>query len=421
VWVIVSVIFFTPCNRERKLKMNRTKLKWIVLILLTASWQTVTAQVKLSNTDLIKIDFKALPAKKKAIQKKDTALVRAYHQLVKHANKLLKYAPVSVMDKTEIPPSGDKHDFMSLAPYWWPDSSKPNGLPYIRKDGVVNPEVKNYPDKNNMPQLCENIYFLGLAYYYSGNESYAKHATKLLQVWFLDSATKMNPNLKFGQAVKGRNDGRGAGIIDTRQFVFAIDAICLIQSSKSWTKKYHAGMQNWFAEYLHWLTTSEIGKDELAAKNNHGVWYDAQALAMAVFIEDKKATQEIITRAVNRLDVQMDKDGFFPLEMERTTSLHYTVFNLNAFNIIAQLSEQAGDTNIWSLKTASGKSLKSGLNALLPYLSKEKQWFGQQIKEFHDADAFPLLIRGAAKLNCGSCSEILKKNAGEQTVIYRLL
>jgi hypothetical protein len=396
------------------------KIKWISLFLFTAVWQISAAQVKLSNTDLIKIDFNALSVKKKSIQQKDTGLLRAYNQLLKEADKLLKYAAVSVMDKTEIPPSGDKHDFMSLAPYWWPDSSKPDGLPYIRKDGVTNPEVKNYPDKNNMPKLCENVYFLALAYYYSGNEKYARHATKLLQVWFLDTATRMNPNLKFGQAIKGRNDGRGAGIIDTRQFVFAIDAINLVKSSKSWTKKHYTGMQQWFTEYLNWLTTSDIGKDELDAKNNHGVWYDAQALAMAIFIENKDAAKEIINRSAKRLDVQMDKDGFFPLEMERTTSLHYSVFILNAFNIIAELSTQAG-TDFWNLKTKSGKSLQLGLQALLPYISKEKKWFGPQIKEFSSADAYPLFIRGASKLNCTTCTVSLKKIAGEQNVIYRLL
>jgi hypothetical protein len=380
---------------------------------------TATAQIKLSNTDLIKIDFNTLAVNKKSIQQKDTVLVRAYNQLLKEADKLLKYTPVSVMDKTEIPPSGDKHDFMSLAPYWWPDSSKANGLPYIRKDGVVNPEVKNYPDKNNMPKLCETVYFLGLAYYYSNNEKYAQHAAKLLSVWFLDTATRMNPNLKFGQAVKGRNDGRGAGIIDTRQFVFAIDAVGLIKKSKLWTKNKHASMQQWFTEYLNWLTASDIGKDELDAKNNHGVWYDAQALAMAVFTENKKAVKEIITRATGRLDMQMDKDGFFPLEMERTTSLHYSVFILNAFNIIAELSTQTG-TDFWALKTKSGKSLQLGLQALLPYISKEKKWFGPQIKEFSSADAYPLFIRGAAKLNCTTCTGALKKIAGEQNVIYRL-
>jgi Alginate lyase len=396
------------------------KIKWLLIGLLVLVVNNASAQVKLSTDYLIKTDMAVLEKNKKAIDAKDASLLPAYNQLLKAADKLLKFTPVSVMDKTEIPPSGNKHDYVSLAPYWWPDSSKVDGLPYIRKDGKTNPEVKNYPDKTNMPQLCENVYFLGLAYYYSGNEKYAKHASKLLQVWFLDTATKMNPNLNFGQFVKGRNDGRGAGIVDTRQFIFAIDGVELIKKSKSWTKANNINLQKWFTEYLNWLTISKNGKDELDADNNHGVWYDAQTLAMAVFIENKVKAKEIVNRAINRLDLQMDKDGFFPLEMARTTSMGYSTFILNAFNIIAQLSEKT-DIDFWNTQTKSGKSLNKGLQALLPYISKEKPWFGQQIKDFKYAESYPLFIKGAAKLKCTTCNDSLKKIAGEQNIIYKLL
>jgi Alginate lyase len=264
------------------------------------------------------------------------------------------------------------------------------------------------------------VYFLALAYYYSDEEKYAKHAAKLLSVWFLDTATRMNPNLKFGQFIKGRNDGRGAGIIDTRHFIFVMDAAELMEQSKSWTKTKHAAMQKWMSAYADWLTTSDIGKDELDANNNHGVWYDAQVLAMAVFAGNKVMAKEIITRAIGRLDVQMNKDGFFPLELERTIALHYSVFILNAFNVIAQLSEKSG-VDFWALKTKSGKSLQLGLEAILPYISKEKEWAGKQIKAFEFADAYPLLIRGAAKLNCSTCYDSLKKIAGKENILHKLL
>ena len=124
---------------------------------------TSTAQVKLSNTDLVKLDFNILAQKKKSLAK-DKTLQPAYKELLKNADALLNYKPVSVMDKTALPPSGSKHDYMSIGPYWWPDTTKPDGLPYIRKDGEVNPEVKDYQDKNNMPKLCENVYEIGRAH-----------------------------------------------------------------------------------------------------------------------------------------------------------------------------------------------------------------------------------------------------------------
>ncbi len=396
------------------------KIKWIVTYFLFSVTSIVSAQVKLSNTDLIKVDIAVLENNKKLLANKDATLSVACKQLLQKADKILKFKPVSVMDKMDAPPSGDKHDYISIAPYWWPDSSKKNGVPYIRKDGVVNPEVKNYSDKNNMPKVCEYVYFLGLAYFYSNDEKYAAHASKLLQVWFLDEATKMNPNLNFGQFIKGRNDGRGAGIIDTRQFIFAIDGVNLIKKSKAWSSKNQAGLQKWFSVYLGWLTTSPIGKDELDANNNHGVWYDAQAITFADFIGDREKVKQIITRATNRLDVQMNKDGFFPLELERTTSLHYSTFILNAFVIIAQVAEK-NKIDFWETQTKNGYSLKKAVDAILPYISKEKDWFGPQIKPFKFEDAYPLFIRAASKLNCSSCTKTLETLAGTENIIYKLL
>src|SRR5688572_22934036 len=160
-----------------------------------------------AQTRVFVLDAKTLKTNKAGIQNKKANLIPAYKQLVKDADKALKEGPFSVMEKKNDPPSGDKHDYMSLAPYFWPDPSKPNGLPYIRKDGQTNPEVKEYKDKEYMPKMCELVYTLSLAYYFSGNEVYAEHAAKLLKTWFLDPATRMNPNLNYAQAIKGENEG----------------------------------------------------------------------------------------------------------------------------------------------------------------------------------------------------------------------
>lgn len=388
--------------------MNKTISVTIFITCLISN--VVRAQVILSNTDIIKLDFKTLAIKKARLQAKDAALLTAYETLIKKADALLQYKPVSVMDKTDFPPSGNKHDYMSIAPYWWPDPAKPNGLPYIRKDGEVNPEVRNFPDKESMPKLCENIYNLSLAYYFSNNEIYAQHASKLLQVWFIDSATKMNPNLNYGQAVKGVTEGRGEGVIDTRQFIFALDGVKLLKSSKSWTLENNKALQNWFAQFLNWLNTSKIGNAEMNAKNNHGVWFDAQALAIALYVDSTQMANKIVARAAERLDKQANNDGLFPYELERTTSLHYSVFIMNAFNIIAQLSEQTS-TNFYTLQTPTGKSFQKSVEAILPYAIKEKAWTHQEIKPFHVTDAYALLLRSSTRFKNDKYLDFIKYNA----------
>ena len=364
--------------------------------------------VHLSKTDMIKWNFNALNTKKNIDLKNDKSLKTAYLQLLHNADSLLSYKPVSVMQKMDIPPSGDKHDYMSLAPYWWPDPSKPNGLPYIRRDGEVNPEVKNYPDKEQMPKLCENVNTLSLAYYYSGNETYAKHATKLMRVWFLDKETRMNPNLNFGQAVKGITDGRAEGLIDTRQFIYALDAVKILKASVHWTEQDEQGLHNWMANFLHWLYNSKIGIDEMNAKNNHAVWFDAQALAIAIYVDSMDLAKKIIAVSKDRLDKQMDANGFFPLELERTTSLHYSVFILNAFNVIAELSEQIG-VDYFQAKTNSGKSLKMSFDALMPYLLQQKKWSHTQIKPFAFTDAFPLMLSAERRYGFKGSMDTLAK------------
>ncbi len=376
---------------------------------------------ELSKSDMIKLDFKILAASKEKIKANDASVMPAYNQLIIDADKALKFKAVSVMDKTDAPPSGDKHDYMSIAPYWWPDPSKPGGVPYIRKDGEVNPEVKNYPDKDNMPKLCENVYNLSLAYYFSGNEEYAKHAGKLIKVWFLDSATAMNPNLNYGQAIKGITDGRAEGIIEVRHFIFLLDGVELIKDSENFKEGKQKKLKKWMKAFLSWMQTSKIGIDERDAKNNHGVWFDATNLAIANYVSDDELANKIVKSAVDRLDAQMDDKGYFPLELARTTSLHYTAFILDAFTIIAQLSENT-NTNFWTLKTKSNKSLEKGYEALFPHLAGAKEWTWKQIKPFKMSNSFQLLLKASTKYQCNFCKEIIEKNATEyKSLLINLL
>jgi len=377
------------------------------MMLMIMICSVVQAQIKLLKSDLIKFDFKVLAQNKIKIKQKDITLMPAYEQLLKDADKSLKFKPVSVMDKTDFPPSGNKHDYMSIAPYWWPNPAKPNGVPYIKKDGEVNPEVANFPDKENFPKIITQIYTLSLAYYFSGKEKYANHASKLLEVWFLDTATRMNPNLNFGQAVKGVIEGRAEGIIDTRHFIYLIDAVDLLKGSESWTSDNQVELKKWFSQFLSWLQNSKIGIKEMNAKNNHGVWYDAQALSIALFIDSTNLADKIVNKTIERLEKQMDENGLFPLELERTTSLHYSVFIMNALEIVAQLSENT-KTNFWTATTTSGKTFKKSFDAIYPYMTNRKKWEYKQIVDFEYTDGINLLLRAKDKYDCKSCFDDIK-------------
>lgn len=388
-----------------KMKMKQALIT--LMLLLSAGQMLVIGQQK-----LFAIDPASLKANRSKVQSRDPQIMPAYKQLVKEADKALQFGPVSVTEKKHVPPSGDKHDYMSLAPYHWPDPAKADGLPYIRKDGQTNPEVREYKDKEYLPKLCGNVYTLALAYYFSGNKAYAEHASKLLRTWFLDTATRMNPNLNFAQAIKGVNTGRGAGLIDSRHFIKLIDGIGLIRGSKYWSKSDQRGMQDWFRKFLQWMHTSKNGIHEMNAANNHGAWYDAQRLSIALFIDSTALAKRIVLNAQERLDKQMENDGSFPLEMKRTISLHYTVFVMEAFFNIAKMAEGIG-MNFWDYTSPNGKSLRKAFDVLRLYLLHEKKWEGPQIKPYNEEDSVLLLMEGG-RFGCKTCREGVKQIMGDK-------
>ncbi len=397
----------------------KNKLKFLCRFFLIAC-MPLLAQAQVSKKTVFYVfDSNVLKQKKDAVANNDKSLSRSFKQLVKDADKAMAFGPVSVMEKVNVPPSGDKHDYMSLAPYFWYDSSKPNGLPYMRRDGVTNPEVKEYKDKDYLPKLCEYVETLGLAYYFTGEEKYAAHAADLVRTWFIDTATKMNPNLNYGQAIKGRNDGRGAGLIDTRHLIKVISGIGLISDSKAWKKEDEAALKTWFASFLNWMETSANGRDELDAGNNHGVWYDAQRISMAAYLGNRDKVKEIVQSATNRLDAQLDKDGFFPQELARTISEHYSAFVLDAFFTIAQVANNAG-VNFYDVKTASGKSLKMAFDTHKPFFTEEKSWTGEQIKPFDPEEATMILAEGAKAYKCKNCMEAITTLMGDKAGRLRI-
>lgn len=380
---------------------------------------TLACVAQSSKTEFYCYDGKALRNNKADLAIAGNDNIDAYKLLLKDADKALLFKTVSVMEKKNNPPSGDKHDYMSLAPYWWPDSSKADGLPYIRRDGVTNPEVKDYLDKDYMPQLCKNVETLALAYFFSGDNRYAMHAADLIRVWFLNPETKMNPNLNYAQAIKGRNDGRGAGIIDSRQFIKVVNAAGLLNTAPAWKKSDDIGLRKWYADFLHWMETSESGLDEADAPNNHGAWYDAQRITFAAYAGDKNQVKTISENAVKRMDKQINEEGFFPKELERTISLHYSAFVLDAFFTIAQVAKNNG-IDIYHTITPTGKSLQKAFEAHLPFFIGQKKWTGEQIKTWDPEESYMILMEANKEYKCKSCKENVMALEGEKASRLRI-
>ncbi|MFH1719971.1 MAG: alginate lyase family protein [Planctomycetota bacterium] len=326
----------------------------------------------------------------------DKSLQPALRKLIADAEEALEAGPFSVMDKTLMPSSGDKHDYMSLGPYWWPDPGKADGLPYIRRDGEVNPETRTKDtDRPAFGEMTSAIEVLAPAWYFTGRERYAVHAALLLRTWFLDPATRMNPNLQFGQAIPGRVEGRDIGIIDTARLTGIIDVIALLESSDAWMAEDHKQMQDWCTAYLRWLRTSDHGRGEDRQHNNHATWYDAQVAGLALFVgEDDLARSVLETVKKRRIDTQIQPDGSQPYELARTKSFGYSVMNLDGFFRLASMAEKVG-VDLWNYESGDGRSIRKALDFLAPYADPEKKWPHKQIAPLDCERLFSLLRQGA--------------------------
>lgn len=318
--------------------------------------------------------------------------VHNLNRLFLAADEALSIAPFSVMDKKRTPPSGDKHDYMSQGPYWWPDPEKPDGLPYIRRDGEVNPERASFTDQQYLSKLINLVEILSKAYYFSKDEKYAAKFTALIRIWFLDEATKMNPNLNFGQGIPGRTEGRGIGIIETSKLRSLVDAIALIRVTTSWTKEDEAGMQAWCKAYLNWLMTSKHGQDEAIHPNNHGTWYDVQASALAIYTQQDNIARELVELAkTRRLDAHIMEDGSQPRELARTRSWNYSSMNLWGLMQLAQIATHL-NMDLWNYPSREESKLRKALDYLLPFALGEQAWPHEQIVPFDAERIIPHLV-----------------------------
>lgn len=360
---------------------NKVSLFKRIIVLLLVSHSTIGYAQK-TNPKVYVIDYEVLETQKSLIKNGDKKTVENYNQLLNQADLLLNIETFSVVKKEGIPPSKSKHDYMSIGPYWWPNPDTSDGLPYIRKDGEINPETRNnftdYIEKNNFIAAVKN---LTKAYYFSDNVKYANKNLELIETWFLNAETKMNPNVNYGQYIPGKSDGRCFGIIEFGGLVEVVKFLELAKDRNIVSQQIEEGLFNWFTEYSNWLKNSPLGKEEATRKNNHATHYDMQLLSILVYlnkIDEVKEYLSTITKA--RIFSQIEPDGSQPLELARTKSFSYSVMNLHAFLELADLAQKV-DVNLWDVASEDGRSIKAGYEYMLPYLTNKKEWEYPQIKD----------------------------------------
>jgi hypothetical protein len=308
--------------------------------------------------------------------------------LTARADNWLTQGPWTVVDKPKPAPGGDVHDYLSQAPYWWPSQPKtadnPWGCPYVQRDGQRNPEVDTGTDRQDVEKVFDSTYDLSLAWYYTGRKQYAEKAATVLRTWFLAPGTRMNPNLDHGQFIPCKYDGRAIGIIDFSQsYTSVLDAIAILNTgAPGWSKSDRTAMLDWNSDFRDWLRDSSFGKEEGAAQNNHGTFYDMLLAGLAYATGDRDlARRTVLDARARRINPQIAADGSQPQELARTRSWHYSTFDLVAYTRLADIGRHVG-VNLWSYRGPDGQSLFKAVDYLLPAATGAEPWPYPEL-EFH--------------------------------------
>jgi hypothetical protein len=298
------------------------------------------------------------------------------------ADRYLREAPVTITVTSSPRSAGGRHDFFSEADYWWPDPEHPGG-PYIQRDGMTNPG--NFVEhRRAMVRLSLHLPALAAAWTLTRDRRYAVHAARHARAWFIDGATRMNPNLLYSQAIQGRVTGRGVGVIDTIHLVEVARALAVLDDSGALSTGDRSGIREWFSQYLTWMTTHQYGIDEREARNNHGTCWVMQVAEFARYTNNASLTAFCRDRYKTvLLPNQVAADGSFPEELRRTKPYGYSLFNLDAMTAVCQiLSDRAND--LWRYELPDGRGIRKAVAFMFPFIENRKAWPHKPDVMYHD-------------------------------------
>lgn len=294
-------------------------------------------------------------------------------RVIRAADAALLIDPITITKESSPLSRGGINDFYSNGDYWWPDPNTANGLPYIRRDGESNPGNFSF-HRLAIRDLRDAVAALAAAAVLTANPQYAEKASSLLDAFFVNPTTRMNPHLQFAQAIPGVSDGRGIGIIDTIHLIEIPMAIEAIQDSPGFSPRVKLATKEWFKHYLDWMMTSANGREEAHEKNNHAVAFWLQVAVFSRFTNDLARLQEARSQFKEQfVSKQMTLDGSFPAELSRTKPYGYSIFQLDNMATLCQiLSTQ--EENLWNFKLSDGRGMQRAFDFLVPFIEKKSDW-----------------------------------------------
>lgn len=294
-------------------------------------------------------------------------------RLREEADKALGAGPFRVTDKSILPPSGNPHDYHSRAGYYWPNPDTKDGLPWVCRDGELNPTSRE-SDQGRLLDLSHAVQTLTLAHFFFGGSMEARKVVFLLTEFFINPETRMNPHLEYAQSIPGIWDGSGWGIVSSRLLVPIADSIAMLEATGAIEPTTLELLKGWMATYLLWLLESENGRAEADRPNNHATIYDYQVVALARFTGQHYIAKRVLSEVpARRIDFQLEQTGKQMWEIARRNAFAYSVANIDHL-IELGLMARHYDIDLLGHASPDGRSIRRSLDFLIPFSIGEEEW-----------------------------------------------
>jgi len=297
--------------------------------------------------------------------------------IIQWADFLAAQGPWSVVNKTVLPPSGNKQDYMSWAPYFWPNCTgvgnttelQPSQIwtecPYVYRDGMFNPDRLLVNNTGDFEAMSDAVFYNALAWVLTGSAKYSANAAHFVDTWFIDPDTAQTPNLQYAQIERGPGgQAMHTGLLDFKQMAKVTSGILILRngSSPDWTSDLNTQMNNWTSNYINWVVHSPTAYGEWTAANNHGSYFYNQLASLYILVGDT-------TNAINTTQSyfshqylnQIDANGEQPLEAARTHPYHYRCYNLAAMIVNAKIGKFLG-LDMWNTTSTKGGNIQKALD-----------------------------------------------------------
>ncbi|KAF9503545.1 hypothetical protein BS47DRAFT_1402298 [Hydnum rufescens UP504] len=290
------------------------------------------------------------------------------------ADFLASQGPWAVTNKTILPPSKDLKDYLSWPPYAWPDCSKAGNTTvltdqeiwvqckYVTRDGQFNPDQHLVNNTGAFYAMSDAIFYNTIAWRLTGFSNYSASAARLINTWFVDPATSMNPNLNYAQLLRGPGVqvGQHTGVLDLKCMTKIASAVLTLRlgASPEWTTQIDQGFTQWVSQYIVWMTNSTLAYQERTSVNNHGSFFYNQLASLYLIVNDTTNARNTVQEFFSGLyQNQIDANGEQPFEASRTHPFHYRAYNLAAVITSAKIGQYVG-FNAWNLTTKQGGTIQ---------------------------------------------------------------